>query len=67
MGENYYRGGRRNVDGYRMWYHPYKLDDLMGTKIIQYYVEDESGNKVLVDKKVSEAFDSARPCPVPQV
>ncbi len=67
MGENYYRGGRRNVDGYRMWYHPYKLDDLMGTKIIQYYEKDADGNKVLVEKKVSEAFDSARPCPVPQV
>jgi hypothetical protein len=67
MGDNYYRGGRRNVDGYRMWYHPYKLDDLMGTKIIKYYEKDENGNSVLVEKKVSEAFDSARPCPVPQV
>ena len=32
MGENYYRGGRRNVDGYRMWYHPQKLDDLFVVK-----------------------------------
>jgi len=63
MGENYYRGGRRNVDGYRMWYHPYKLDDLMDSKIIKYY--DSTG--ALVEKKVSEAFDAARPCPVPQV
>ncbi len=62
MGEDYYRGGRRNVDGYRMWYHPYKLDDLMGTKVIQYYQ-----NGVLKEKTVSEAFDKARPCPVPQV
>jgi len=28
MGDNYYRGGRRNLDGYRMWYHPQYLDDL---------------------------------------
>ena len=28
LGDNYYRGGRRNLDGYRMWYHPHKLDDL---------------------------------------
>lgn len=63
MGENYYRGGRRNVDGYRMWYHPYKLDDLMDTKTIQY--KDKSGK--LVEKTVSAAFDAARPCPVPQV
>ncbi len=63
MGEDYYRGGRRNVDGYRMWYHPYKLDDLMGKKTIQYYDK----NKNLVTKEVSEAFDAARPCPVPQV
>ncbi len=63
MGDDYYRGGRRNVDGYRMWYHPYKLDDLMGTKVIQYY--DRNNN--LVEKTVSEAFDTARPCPVPQV
>ena len=62
MGENYYRGGRRNVDGYRMWYHPQKLDDLMGTKTIQY-----TKNGTTYTKTVSEAFDKARPCPVPQV
>ena len=28
LGDNYYRGGRRNLDGYRMWYHPKYLDDL---------------------------------------
>ena len=28
LGKNYYRGGRRNLDGYRMWYHPQYLDDL---------------------------------------
>ena len=28
LGENYYRGGRRNLDGYRMWYHPKRLEDL---------------------------------------
>jgi hypothetical protein len=28
MGDTYYRGGRRNLDGYRMWYHPQYLDDL---------------------------------------
>ena len=28
LGPNYYRGGRRNLDGYRMWYHPKKLADL---------------------------------------
>jgi len=28
LGTNYYRGGRRNPDGYRMWHHPQKLDDL---------------------------------------
>ncbi len=62
MGVNYYRGGRRNVDGYRMWYHPQKLDDLMGTKTIQY-----TQNGSTISKTVSEAFDKARPCPVPQV
>lgn len=29
MGENYYRGGRRNLDGYRMYHDPEMLDDLM--------------------------------------
>ena len=28
LGENYYRGGRRNLDGYRMWYHPKRVADL---------------------------------------
>ena len=28
MGENYYRGGRRNLDGYRMYHHPESVDDL---------------------------------------
>lgn len=28
LGNNYYRGGRRNLDGYRMYYGPNMLDDL---------------------------------------
>lgn len=28
LGENYYRGGRRNLDGYRMFFQPEKLKDL---------------------------------------
>ena len=28
LGKNYYRGGRRNPDGYRMYFHPEKLSDL---------------------------------------
>ncbi len=28
LGENYYRGGRRNLDGYRMYYNPDMLSDL---------------------------------------
>ena len=28
LGENYYRGGRRNLDGYRMYYSPQRLADL---------------------------------------
>lgn len=28
LGDNYYRGGRRNLDGYRMYYNPEMLDDL---------------------------------------
>ncbi len=28
LGANYYRGGRRNLDGYRMWYNPKKVQDL---------------------------------------
>lgn len=28
LGNNYFRGGRRNLDGYRMWYDPDLVDDL---------------------------------------
>jgi len=28
LGSNYFRGGRRNLDGYRMYHHPEKLADL---------------------------------------
>lgn len=28
LGANYYRGGRRNLDGYRMYYNPGMLEDL---------------------------------------
>ncbi len=28
IGENYFRGSRRNIDGYRMFHHPEKLEDL---------------------------------------
>ncbi len=28
LGSNYYRGGRRNLDGYRMYHNPKMLDDL---------------------------------------
>ena len=28
IGENYFRGGRRNIDGYRMYHYPEKLEDL---------------------------------------
>jgi peptidoglycan/xylan/chitin deacetylase (PgdA/CDA1 family) len=28
LGSTYYRGGRRNLDGYRMWYNPKQLSDL---------------------------------------
>ena len=28
MGTNYFRGGRRNLDGYRMYHHPHKVEDL---------------------------------------
>ncbi len=28
LGDNYYRGGRRNLDGYRMWHNPKMLQDL---------------------------------------
>lgn len=32
LGDNYFRGGRRNLDGYRMWFHPGRLDDLFDVK-----------------------------------
>lgn len=28
LGDNYFRGGRRNLDGYRMYHHPKKISDL---------------------------------------
>ena len=28
LGDTYYRGGRRNLDGYRMWHNPKRLADL---------------------------------------
>ncbi len=28
LGDNYFRGGRRNLDGYRMWHNPKMLEDL---------------------------------------
>ena len=28
LGQNYFRGGRRNLDGYRMYHNPKKLSDL---------------------------------------
>ena len=28
LGDDYFRGGRRNLDGYRMWHTPSKLQDL---------------------------------------
>ncbi len=34
LGANYYRGGRRNLDGYRMYYGPRMLDDLFDTEKI---------------------------------
>ena len=32
LGSNYFRGGRRNLDGYRMYHHPEKLADLFDVK-----------------------------------
>ena len=32
LGDNYYRGGRRNLDGYRMYYNPNLLEDLFDVK-----------------------------------
>ena len=34
MGTTYYRGGRRNLDGYRMYYNPEMLDDLFDAEAI---------------------------------
>ena len=34
LGTNYYRGGRRNLDGYRMYYNPGMLDDLFDVEKI---------------------------------
>ena len=32
LGDNYFRGGRRNLDGYRIYHHPSKLEDLIDAK-----------------------------------
>ncbi len=34
MGTTYYRGGRRNLDGYRMYHNPGMLDDLFDTATV---------------------------------
>jgi len=34
LGSNYYRGGRRNLDGYRMYHDPEMLDDLFDVKTV---------------------------------
>jgi len=34
LGNNYYRGGRRNLDGYRMYHNPEMCDDLFDTKTV---------------------------------
>ena len=34
MGTDYYRGGRRNLDGYRMYYNPEMLEDLFDAEAI---------------------------------
>ena len=34
LGENYFRAGRRNLDGYRMWYNPDMLSDLFDVEEI---------------------------------
>lgn len=34
LGDNYYRAGRRNLDGYRMWHTPSKLEDLFNVEEI---------------------------------
>ncbi len=34
LGNEYFRGGRRNLDGYRMWHTPKKVEDLFNVKDI---------------------------------
>ena len=34
LGSNYFRGGRRNLDGYRMYHHPNKLKDLFDVELV---------------------------------
>ena len=34
LGSNYFRGGRRNLDGYRMYYNPTKLSDLFDVESV---------------------------------
>ena len=34
LGSNYFRGGRRNLDGYRMYHHPEKLKDLFDVELV---------------------------------
>lgn len=34
LGSNYYRGGRRNMDGYRMYHDPEMCDDLFDAKTV---------------------------------
>lgn len=34
MGDNYFRGGRRNLDGYRLYNNPKRLEDLFDAKAI---------------------------------
>ena len=34
LGTNYFRGGRRNLDGYRMYYNPDMLDDLFDVSTV---------------------------------
>ena len=34
LGDNYFRGGRRNLDGYRMYHNPNKLKDLFDVDLV---------------------------------
>lgn len=34
LGQNYFRGGRRNLDGYRMYHDPEMLDDLFDVALV---------------------------------